>query len=67
MVAHDVVFDPSSAYADTYQLNSPLTPGWTTPILVDVIVSVVGPEHAEQALSTICVLAGFFAFSYLLR
>lgn len=67
MVAHDVVFDSSSAYAATYQLNGPLTPGWTMPALMDAIVSVVGPAHAEQALSTICVLAGFFAFSYLLR
>ncbi len=68
LVARDLVLHPSSSpYARVYRLQSNLGTNWGTLLLLNLIEPVAGAAHVDQALSTLCVIGGFFAFSYLRR
>lgn len=67
LVAKDLLFHRHSPYAAVYMLQSKLVTNWSTTIVLNVLAVMFGAKHAEQALSTLCILFGFFAISYLRR
>ncbi len=67
VVAKDLLLHRNSPYAAVYTLQSKLITNWSTTVVLNVLASVFGAKHAEQALSTLCIVFGFFAISYLRR
>jgi hypothetical protein len=66
-VAKALLFHRNSTYAPVYQFNRRIVPNWGSTIAVGVISTVVGATHAEQALMSLALCAGFFAISYAMK
>jgi len=67
VVARDLLFHPHSVYAPLYEFQKSVVPNWGTTIVLNVILSFVGVDHAEKLLMSLSILVGFFAFAYCLR
>jgi len=63
VVARDLLLHPQSPYAGFYHLTNRITPSWGSTIVLDLIISIVGVDHAQQLFVTLAMVAGFFAFS----
>ncbi len=66
-VAKTLLFDRHSVYRPIYRFNHRIVPNWGSTLVVAAVASVVGAGHAEQALMSLALCAGFFAFSYALK
>jgi hypothetical protein len=67
MVVKDLILHPHGLYASVYRLQPRLVTNWGTTLLFGALVPVFGPDHAEAAMATLCILIGFGALTYLRR
>jgi len=67
VVAWNLVFHPTSVYSAIYQLQPLTNPNWATTVMLGCLSALAGVEHAEKLLMSLCLLAGFLAFSYAVR
>jgi hypothetical protein len=56
-----------SVYSPWYTLQRAILPNITATFLLAIAESIAGPAHAEQALASVAILAGFLAFCYASR
>jgi hypothetical protein len=54
-------------FSSVYQINRRVMPNWTATILLAAIEQIVGVDHAEKAMASLCICVGFFAFAYAVR
>jgi hypothetical protein len=66
-VARTMLFDHHSVYRPFYKFNGRLVPNWGSTLLIGAVGAVSGAAHAEQALMSLSILAGFFAFAYAIK
>jgi hypothetical protein len=62
-----VLHHRDSVYSPWYTIQRALIPNVTATFLLAVAESIAGPEHAEQVLASLAILAGFLAFCYASR
>jgi hypothetical protein len=62
-----VLHHRDSVYSPWYTIQRALLPNVTATVLLAIAESVAGPEHAEQLLASVVILAGFLAFCYASR
>ena len=67
VVARNLLLHPHSEYAKVYAFNPHVVPNWGSTLVLGLIASIAGVEHAEQLFITLAVIAGFFAFAYAIR
>jgi hypothetical protein len=67
VVAKELLLNPQSPYHSVYRLQGKLVTNWSTIALLNALVIVVGPQHAEKALITLSVVLGFFGLAYFTR
>ncbi len=64
-VAQDLVLHRhTSPYHAIYRVQKRALPNWTCTALLAVYLSVLGPDHAEAFLMTLCLVAGYCSFGY---
>jgi hypothetical protein len=56
-----------SVYAPWYTIQRAILPNFTVTFLLAGAESIAGPQHAEQLLASLAILAAFLAFSYASR
>ncbi len=66
-MAKDLILHPHGLYASVYRLQPRLVTNWGTTILFGALLPIFGPDHAEAALGTLCILLGFGALTYIRR
>jgi hypothetical protein len=64
VIARELLLDRHSPYGAIYMLQPKMVTNWGAVALLNGAAVLVGVDHAEQALATLCVVAGFFGFSY---
>jgi hypothetical protein len=64
VVARELLLNRHSPYAPIYMLQPKMVTNWGAVALLNGAAVLVGVDHAEQALATLCVVTGFFGFSY---
>ena len=64
VVARELLINRHSPFAPIYMLQPRMVTNWGAAALLNGAALLVGAAHAEQALATLCVVAGFFAFAY---
>jgi hypothetical protein len=67
-IARDLVLHHrDSIYSPWYTIQRAILPNVTATFLLAISEWIAGPEHAEQALASVAILAGFLAFCYASR
>ncbi len=67
LVTKDLLLHGHSPYRAVYMLQPKLITNWSTTLLLNASAVLFGTDHTDQVLSTLCVVIGFFAFSYFRR
>ena len=67
LVFKDLILHPHGFYSSVYRLQPRLVTNWGTVVLLGILAPLVGPQHAEQCLATILVIAGFACITYFRR
>jgi hypothetical protein len=62
-----VLHHRDSVYSSWYTIQRAILPNVTATFLLAMAESIAGPEHAEQVLASVAILAGFLAFCYASR
>jgi hypothetical protein len=62
-----VLHHRDSVYSPWYTIQRAVLPNFTATFLLALAESIAGPEHAEQLLASVAILAGFLAFCYASR
>jgi hypothetical protein len=65
LIARDLLLHHDSPYAAVYRFQPKLVTNWSTTILLNIADVLVGPRDAEHLIASLCVVLGFFGFSYL--
>lgn len=67
LVTKDLILHPHGLYASFYRLQPKLVTNWSTTLLLGLLAPIFGADHAEAALASLCVLAGFGCMTYFRR
>jgi hypothetical protein len=67
LVARDLLFHPGSVYGSVYQFRHAVVPNWGGLVLLNIILTFVPIEYAEQVLMTITLVFAFLSISFLIR
>src|SRR3981081_436031 len=67
LVAKDLLLHRDSPYVAVYMWKPTFSTHWSTTVVLNGSAFLFGAEHAERFLASFCIVAGFFAFSYLRR